>query len=284
MAEGHAVHGMARRVNQLAGQRVRSISTPHFDASALDGQVLHSAEAHGKHLLVHFPSVSSTVHLHLGMAGRVSVRKQARALGPDGLPRTDPPAPAHLWWRAVAARHRVDVTAPTICELLDPAGVQALHNRLGPDPLRADGDPERFWRKVRASRRAIGLLLLDQSVIAGVGNVYRAEVLYRLRLSPFTPGRDLSDSQLEQLWRECADLLAVGLGAGWIVADAAQLAAARDLLNRGETVPRWRKVYAVYGRSGLPCATCGSTVRGERLGLQRMFWCPICQHAGDPPG
>jgi len=284
VAEGHAVHGMAQRLSQLTGSPVRSCSYPtaplDFDASIADRAVVGQPEAHGKHLLVPFPDAAVTAHLHLGMVGRVSVRRHRRALGADGFPRTNPPAAAGLRWRLLTSEHIADVSAPTICEWLDAGGVAALHARLGPDPLRPDADPESFRRKVSRSRRAIGQLLLDQSVIAGVGNVYRAEILWRLRIDPRRPGNDLDTDQIERLWNEAATLLDLGLGAGWIVTDDAQLRAARALLIRGERVPRWPKVYAVYGRASQPCRVCATPVRAAPMGQQRIFWCPTCQPAG----
>ncbi len=292
MAEGHAVHGMAQRLGQLTGRRVRSYGysddTVDFDAAIVDRAVVGEPEAHGKHLLVPFPERAVTAHLHLGMVGRVSVRRHRHALGDDGFPRTDPPLVRGLRWRLLTAEHLADISAPTICEWLDDAGVDALHGRLGPDPLRPDANPDAFASKVVRSRRAIGHLVLDQSVIAGVGNVYRAEILWRLRIDPWRPGNTLDTGEVDQIWHEAERLLDIGLGAGWIVTNDAQLRAAQLLLGRGERVPRWAKVYAVYGRADQPCRVCGTTVRAEPMGQQRIFWCPTCQPAygtqTDDPG
>lgn len=146
-----------------------------------------------------------------------------------------------------------------------------------------DGDPATFLAKVTRSRRPIGELVLDQSIIAGIGNVYRAELLHRARLSPDHPGRDLNPTVVERLWIDAVDLMSVGLGAGWIVTNEAQLTAARDLLIRGARVPRWPKRYAVYARAGRSCTTCRTTIRARLMGRQRISWCPTCQPApGDP--
>ena len=288
MAEGHAVHGRAGRLSQLTGRPVRSRGYPtppaDFDADVVDGAVVGHPEAHGKHLLVPFIDRPVTAHLHLGMAGRVSVRRHRRALGADGFPRTDPPGSPGLRWRLLTTDHLAEISAPTICEWLDAEGVAALHARLGPDPLRADADPESFRRKVARSRRAIGHLVLDQSVIAGIGNVYRAEILWRLRIDPWLPGRDLDAWHVDRIWDEAVALLQIGLGAGWIVTDDAQLRAARQFLVRGERVPRWTKIYAVYGRAGRPCHVCTTPVRAAPMGQQRLFWCPTCQPAAHDPG
>lgn len=281
------MHGMAQRLAQLTGKSVRShgyrCGATAFDAALVDGAIVGQPEAHGKHLLVPFLDRPVTAHLHLGMAGRVSVRRHRRALGSDGFPRTEPPAGDSLHWRLLTNEHVADISAPTICEWLDGPGVAALHDRLGPDPLRPDADPEAFHRKVSRSRRAVGHLVLDQSVIAGVGNVYRAEILWRLRLDPWRPGNDLDAATIERIWSDATHLLNVGLGAGWIVTDEAQVRAVREVLIRGEKVPRWPKVYAVYGRARHPCRACGTTVRAAPMGQQRIFWCPTCQPATSLP-
>lgn len=269
---------MAGRIGQLAGTRVRSRSTPRFDASAFDDAVLAGTEAHGKHLLVHFADRAESVHLHLGMVGRVSVRRlRNRALGADGFPRTDPPAPAALRWRMLTADFVADIVAPTICEVLAPDDVERLHDRLGPDPLRADADPQRFVTKVESSQRPIGRLLLDQSVIAGVGNVYRAELLFRLRIDPYRHGCDLTAVELDALWSEATALLDLGRRAGWIITSPSQIEAALAVLDRDERVPRWPKRYFVYRRQDQPCRVCGAPIAAADMGQQRIFWCPRCQ-------
>lgn len=277
MAEGHAVHGIAGRLRQFVGQPVRSRSpNGAFAAEVFDGSVIADAQAVGKHLLVTAVGVEPTAHLHLAMDGAVSVRRHMRALE-GGFPRTEPPLRGNVAWRLLSAAHHGELTDPAVCELLDADGVLALRARLGPDPLRDDAEPDLARRRVQRSRRALGVLLIDQKVIAGIGNVYRAELLHRARLDPFLPGHDVDDDTFDALWQDAVDLMTLGLGAGWIVTDERQMADARAALVRGERVPRWPKRYAVYGRSGRPCHVCGTTVRAQRLGQQRMFWCPVCQ-------
>ena len=277
MAEGHAVHGIAGRLRQFVAQPVRS-SSPNgaFEAEVFDRRVISDAQAVGKHLLVSAVGLELTAHLHLAMDGAVSVRRHARALDGD-FPRSEPPVHGNVAWRLLSATHHGELTDPAVCELLDEDGVLALRARLGPDPLRDDAEPDLARRRIQASKRAIGTLLIDQKVIAGIGNVYRAELLHRARLDPFTPGRDIDDDTFAALWQDTVDLMTLGLGAGWIVTDDVQMAAAREVLVRGERVPRWPKVYAVYGRARRPCPVCGASVQAERMGQQRMFWCPGCQ-------
>jgi formamidopyrimidine-DNA glycosylase len=277
MTEGHAAHGIALRLGGMVGSRARSSSPAGlFGADHFDRATMREAEAVGKHLLVSFYETPGIVHVHLAMRGRWSIRSHHRAL--DGVfPRTEPPIKGRVGWRLMTATHHAELTDPSVCEVLDTEGLHQLRSRLGPDPLRVDADPETAVVRMHRSSRAIGDLILDQAVLAGVGNVYRAELLYRAGLSPFTPGTEIPVDRLFALWDDTVRLMRVGLAAGWIITDAQQLEWARDRLVRGQRVPRWRKTYAVYRREHQPCRACGTSVLAQRLGLQRVFWCPGCQ-------
>lgn len=262
----------------MVGQAVRATSPQgSFAQSAgqLDGRVLVEAAAYGKNLVVAFEGALA-VHVHLGMFGSFSVRLHRRALR-DGWLRTDPPTTGAERLRLLTRTHVGDVRRPLVLELLDPAGVSALTARLGRDPLRPDHDPGAAVTALNRSRREIGLLLIDQAVVAGIGNVYRAELLFRAGLSPWTPGADLARWQLESLWADAIHLMSIGVDAGWIITDDRQIGAAIPYLEAGQQVPRWAKVYAVYGRAGQPCRRCGAPVESAPQGRQRTFWCPCCQ-------
>ena len=126
-------------------------------------------EAHGKHLLLRFDD-DQVLHVHLGIYGTY-------ALGP--MPAPAPTGAVRL--RLAADTGYADVRGPNACELLEPGEAKALRDRLGPDPLRADADPGLAWRRIERSRSPLAVLLLDQTVVAGPGNIYRAEVLFRAR-------------------------------------------------------------------------------------------------------
>ena len=145
--------------------------------------------------------------------------------------------------------------------------------RLGPDPLRKDADPERAWRKVSRSRTAVGALLMDQSVLAGVGNVYRAEVLYRAGLSPFRAGRDVPEPAWTGMWEDLRVLLRAGVRAGRIVTTA------REDRDRRSGPARREDSFYVYRRADLPCRRCGTPVRTQVMVGRNLFWCPVCQPA-----
>lgn len=270
------MHAIAARWRAMLGQRVISSGGADFAGRPADGLVLSEIDAHGKHLLISCEGAEQTAHVHLGMTGRVSVRRHARTLV-EGRPRTTPPWRPSLRWRVMSTTHIAEVTAPMICEWLSADEVAALHSRLGEDPLRSDASPELVIRRITSSRRAIGHLLIDQSVIAGLGNVYRSELLARQHISPLTPGCSLSPELVERIWYDAVDLMTVGMGAGWIVTDDSQIAAARACLLQGQRVPRWPKLYAVYARDGRPCRRCQTPIASQAQGRQTVFWCPRCQ-------
>ncbi|HLP23492.1 MAG TPA: DNA-formamidopyrimidine glycosylase family protein [Microbacteriaceae bacterium] len=167
-----------------------------------------------------------------------------------------------------------DLRGPTACEVLDPAGVDAVLRRLGPDPLGDDAGTgeERFLAAVLKRRVAIGLLLMDQSVVSGIGNVYRAELLFRAGLNPHQPGATLAEEAVRALWRDWDHLLRIGVERGQMLTidglEGEELRAA--LANRADR--HW-----VYKREGLPCRRCGTNIVLEEMATRKLYWCPSCQ-------
>ncbi len=167
-----------------------------------------------------------------------------------------------------------DLRGPTSCEVLDGAGVAAALARLGPDPLVDDPEEaqERFLRAVRAKATPIGLLLMDQSVVAGIGNVYRAELLFRAGLSPFTPGKALPEDVVRALWQDWDHLLRIGVTTGQMLTMAGLEGEdyLRALASRADR--HW-----VYHRTGEPCRVCGTPIAMEVAAGRKLYWCPSCQ-------
>lgn len=186
----------------------------------------------------------------------------------------EPPEPRGAVRLRLAGEHGVaDLTGPAACELLDAEGLAAVRRRLGPDPLRTDGDIEVFVAGVRRRRRPIGELLMDQSVISGVGNIFRAETLLRCGVSPFRAGDRLSADRVRRLWRDLVPLMEYGVATGFIT--TVEAADVPDPLPEGdEEAARWY----VYHRTGRPCLRCGSPVRERTAAGRRLFWCAACQH------
>ena len=173
--------------------------------------------------------------------------------------------------RVVGDGDYLDLRGPTACDLLDPAEVAAIHARLGPDPLRRDGHEQEFVARVRARRVDVGALLMDQRMIAGVGNVYRAEILFRHGLSPFRLGRDVSEATLAAMWEDLRLLMRHGVRSGQIVTTRPpDRPHPRGYVRRDEA-------HYVYKRSALACRVCGSPVSTQVMVGRNLFWCPHCQ-------
>ncbi|QWW20387.1 Fpg/Nei family DNA glycosylase [Schaalia sp. 19OD2882] len=178
----------------------------------------------------------------------------------------------------ILADHAVaDLAGPTRCELIGDAERVAAEAKLGPDPL-APGAREdraaagRFVDAVRYRRRAIGELVMDQSIIAGVGNIYRAEALFLAGISPMRKGERLSAARARKLWVLICDLMNRGLAAGYLVTmDPDE--APDPPIEGDEEASRWY----VYHRTGRPCLRCGTPIAEKPMQARRLFWCPSCQ-------
>ena len=173
--------------------------------------------------------------------------------------------------RLVGSQYGTDLRGPTACEVIDEAQVSAILARLGPDPLRRDADPDLAWERIVKSRKPIGALLMDQRVLAGVGNVYRSELLFRHHIDPYRPGRDVGAGEFTEAWTDLVDLMKVGVRRGKIIV-------VRPEHDHGAPsyLPNRPRTY-VYRRAGEPCRVCGTAVRTAELEGRNLFWCPTCQ-------
>jgi len=267
MPEGHHLHFLAHRLTSaFAGAPVRVGSpTGRFEVEArqLDGQVFEAAEAWGKQLFCEFAG-ERFVHVHLGLIGKLDV-----------VENTGQEAIGQVRLRVANAAWLADLRGATACDLWTREQVEACVARLGPDPLRADADPERVWARVHKSHRPIGALLMDQTVLAGVGNVYRAELLFRHRVDPMRPGSTLRRRQWDEMWADLVDLMADGLVKNRI--DTVRLEHTPEAMGRPPRVDDHGGEVYVYRRQGQPCHVCGTTVRTKVLEGRNLFWCPKCQ-------
>jgi endonuclease VIII len=228
--EGHSLVLAARRIGPVVGQPVTD--------GPLAGTDVEAVEARGKHLLVHGAD-GRCLHVHLGMNGRV--RLAAAGAGRGRFVMRTPAADVVIFGTTrVEVRRRCD-----------------LRLGLGPDLLGGPFDAAAYLRRARAVDREVGALLLDQRVLAGIGNVVRAEALWELRQDPFTPVSELGDRRLLEL-----------------------AVVARRMLRQGvETGRLPRRVYRTTGR---PCPRCRTPIESTMLGIttpRRLYFCPGCQCA-----
>jgi endonuclease VIII len=267
LPEGHTLHRLARLHQRRFGGAPVAVSSPQgrfaSSAAAVDGRVLRRASAWGKHLFHHYAD-GPIVHVHLGLYGTFTEWQRA-----SGAPLPEPVGQVRM--RMVGAEYGTDLRGPTVCEVLDDGQVGDVVAKLGPDPLRSDADPSWAWTRISKSRRPIGALLMDQTVIAGVGNVYRSELLFRHRIDPFRPGRAIGEAEFDAAWTDLVALMKIGLRGGKIIV-------VRPEHDNGP--PSYRpgrpRTY-VYRRAGEPCRVSGGPIRTAVLEGRNVFWCPDCQ-------
>jgi endonuclease-8 len=277
MPEGDTIFRAARTMRQaLAGLEVTAVSTvvPEIRAlrpQRLVGQVVSDVEPRGKHLLHWFGPSGLALHTHMRMTGSWHVYRGAQR------------------WRKPRHQARFvlsagDVTAvcfnAPVCELLSRGQVErhpALAG-LGPDVLDDDVDLDEVRRRLDArAGMTIGEALLDQRVLAGIGNVYKSEILWLHRLDPWTPVGRLEEATRDALLGTAVRLLRANVAPG---ASPGRITTGEDraLLNGDR--------YYAYGRTRRPCRRCGTPLRAARQGEQARttYWCPRCQGAGSRSG
>ncbi|HWT33804.1 MAG TPA: DNA-formamidopyrimidine glycosylase family protein [Microbacterium sp.] len=206
---------------------------------------------------------------------RVHVRMSEQTTGlADDDTEWPPPVVGQVRLRLLTDATCADLRGPTACVVQTPDEMLQTVAKLGPDPL--VDDPEvgerRFAAAVVRRNVAIGQLLMDQAIVSGIGNVYRAEMLFRARQNPHTPGRDVRPEVVRALWHDWVRLLRIGVETG-------QMMTMDDL-----SPDDWRRAMAsrddrhwVYHRAGLPCRVCGTPIVVEEMQARKLYWCPSCQ-------
>jgi endonuclease-8 len=261
MPEGHTIHRICRdHRKRLVGQTL-AVSSPQgrFDAGAeqLDGRLLERVEAYGKHLFYWWEE-SLVLHVHLGLYGKFRNHRN---------PPPDPRGAVRL--RVIGDEHAFDLNGPTACEVMSSLDRNRIVARLGPDPLRRDADPERAWERIHRSRTAVGALLLNQSVIAGIGNVFRADVLFALQIHPERPGQSLDRTEFDRLWETLQRFLRTGVKYNRIItANAAEMNKSPARLRGGERLLVYKKEL---------CRQCGQAIDSWELAARTIYACQTCQ-------
>lgn len=303
MPEGHSVHRLARQfADVFAGERL-AVSSPQGrftqGAALLDGRILTGSVAHGKHLFLGFEH-DLVLHVHLGLYGAWDFGGDSEFRGASsiGAPRkvgerelygdsrpdpgySGPPAPIGAVRVRLAGRHGwADLRGATTCETLTEAEADAVAARLGPDPLRnRPGDRDEFMTALAKKRTPLATLLMDQKVIAGVGNVYRAELLFRQRLDPWLPGAALPPEAAGRLWDDTVAMMSDGVRYGRIITTPARYwgGQASSSGGLGGGLPAAADAHFVYRRQGLDCRDCGTAVALTEHAARKLYWCPSCQ-------
>jgi endonuclease-8 len=302
IARQFALHFVGKRITASSPQG-------RFAAGAaeLDGHVMTDAKAVGKQMFLEFDS-GLWLRVHLGMYGAWdfagdftadAVGAAARGASPDsrgedsltsmGAPRVArlrmseqetaapggdvfPPEPiGAVRVRLLTDNTVADLRGPTACEVLTPDQVQATIAKLGPDPLidSPKVGEERFVAAVKKTSTPIGLLLMDQSVVSGIGNVYRAELLFRARLDPHKPGRDVPEETVRALWKDWTKLLKIGVQTGRMMTMDGLRGKKYEAALANREDRHW-----VYHRTGEPCRVCGTPIVMELVASRKLYYCP----------
>lgn len=260
MPEGHTIHRLAADHNRdFSGQRL-SVLSPQgrftSGAKTLNGRILQSVDAHGKHLLYDWEG--KTLHVHLGLYGKFRRHKS---------PPPEPRGAVRL--RVIGDKSTFDLHGPTACELMTKASVQQLLSRLGVDPLRHDADPNKAWDRIHRTSSPIGTVLMNQSIIAGVGNVYRSELLHLLNIHPERRANTLTRNEFDALWKLTVELLQIGKRYNRIiVADPSDVGKSRSRMTSSERLLVYKKDF---------CSRCETPVESWKLAARTVFACPMCQ-------
>ncbi len=292
MPEGNEVHRWAERhTAAFAGRRLNVLPGPNHrfaDAHLVDGKKLQRVIAVGKHLGYIFGE-NLILHIHLGRFGdfaegcgplpepKGALRAVLQRTGKSGSGKDQPhnrrcyaddgtqPFPAEdVEW--------CELRGPTDCSVYSAEKWQQLRARLGPDPLAepptgAD-DPQLAFDTILNKKAPIAEVLMDQAVVAGIGNIYRAELLFRHRINPFTPANEMKRAVLKKMWADAIPLLRAGMVDRRIVTTLR-----RDRPSKAEPAPRGEEHY-VYRRHGKPCFVCGERILRRDLVGRTLYWCP----------
>jgi len=257
--EGHSLHRLAGQLAELVGHDVAATSPQgRFDAAAVDGSRVTDIQAYGKHLLLE-TSAGLSLHVHLGMRG-----KWLRFSPVTG------PALKQVRLRLATSDLAWDLIAPSTCELLAADGRRALLASLGPDPLRPEADRDEARRRLQAYRGSVGAALMDQAVAAGVGNVFRAEILHALGIAPSRPAREVGDEEFAALWLRLQAMMTQGVEDGRIITVDAPSGGTRTDVPEDQS----RRVYKQSA-----CYDCGTPVVTTTLSGRTSYACPRCQPA-----
>lgn len=281
------------------------------DAERIDGMVLEQAFAKGKQLFCQF-SNDLYLRVHLGLYGAFTFGGDSHFRGASsiGAPRKvgeretsgseepgeyeGPPAPVGAVRARIVSDHGwADLRGPTACEVLSTEQVQLQLGKLGPDPLvgsavrfraakgkdldlNPEAELESSYKEFRANllktKTPIGIALMNQQIISGVGNIYRAEALFRNRISPQLPSNEVSSRAAKMLWLDIVSIMEDGVRDGKIITTRVE--------DRDPDGLLWPdNAYYVYQRQGMGCRKCNGKISLAEAAARKLYWCPKCQKA-----
>lgn len=263
MPEGHSIRHFANVHSQFFKDTRVEASSPQGrfseQADAINGELFGEPTTHGKHLFFHFGDYN--VHIHLGLYGWFTVTK---------VEQEQEKSTVRLKLKNDVCTSRL--TAPTKCELVSQDKMESIISRLGPDPLQKDSNPNLAWEKISKSSKSIAALLMDQSVVAGIGNVYRAELLYRCQVNPYTAGKDMVYDKFIEIWDDAAYLLRIGSVTGRIRTVPQHILTAQEQAVGGHA-----QFTYVYKRTSQRCRICMSAISEATVDGRTLYWCATCQ-------
>ena len=276
MPEGHIIHRLARHVRRSLGDDPVAVSSPQGrfadSAALLNGQRMTRTEAWGKDLFVHWEG-GEILHVHLGLIGKfrlspapgpdprdtIRLRLEGTGSGEGGEGGTGSVVEGDVW----------DLTGPMTCRLITPAEQRAVTDRLGADPLRRNPDVEAARTRFLATKRPVAAVLLDQRIIAGIGNVYRAELLFRAGIHPEVPANELSEADFDSLWDDTVKLMRIGTRLGNIITTEPD--------EIGRSPGRMKADDRLYVYKRQHCRRCGSDIAIAEVAGRNCYFCPTCQ-------
>jgi len=257
LPEGHTIHRAALDHNSILAAQKLVVSSPQGrfteGAARLTGRTCANIEAFGKHLIYHFDH-GEALHIHLGLFGKI--RKQK-------LPATEPRGAVRV--RLVGNTHLIDINGPNICEILAEDEFLNLVSRIGPDVLRSDAKPNLAFEKIKKSKAPIGRLIMDQTVMAGIGNIYRSEILWRQAVHPEIPGNRIGRQTFNRIWEDARALLTIGVKHNAII----------TVKGARTSSHRYRERVNIFAKE--VCPRCKGEIRRFEINGRRAFVCEICQ-------
>lgn len=263
MPEGNEIHAFAQRhAAMFAGKKVR-VDSPNgrvSDAEILDGRKLLGVDAVGKHLGYNFGR-DLVLHVHLGMYGDFREGK---------MPLPEVKGAVRL--RIYTKTDWLELRGGTDTSIFSHTKWESLLKRLGPDPLRQGAVPSPGFEKILKRNTPVGALLMDQSVFAGIGNIYRAELLFRARMNPWRPGKNTTLVELKAIWKDAKKLLSDGVKNTRYVTTLP-----KDRPHKNHKPVLEEELHYVYRRHGKPCFLCGTKIGRAEMAGRTVYWCPDCQ-------